>query len=74
MRIKMLATTSGSYDGIHIHTYDKDQEFEVGDNYMPEDLAKAFLASGAAKDVNAPSKKAPGPSETKDEKPDEKKK
>lgn len=78
MRIKMVETTSGSYDGIHIRTYDKDQEFEVGDGYMPADLARAFVDSGAAKELGTPAKKGtpPGPSETKEDekKPDEKKK
>jgi len=65
MRIKMLHTTTGSHDGIRIHTYEKGEEFEVGGGHMPDDLAKAFLESGAAEELGKDKKAPPGPSETK---------
>lgn len=78
MRIQMLTSAAGSYDGIHIRLYEQDEEFEVGSGFMSADLAKAFLESGAAKEVGEKPQKAtaPGPSETKVEgkKPDEGKK
>jgi len=74
MRIKMLHTTTGSHDGVRIHTYEKGEEFEVGHGHMPEDLARAFLESGAAEELGKEKKTPPGPSETKETPKDEKKK
>ena len=51
MRIRMLQTTTGSYDGTHTKEYEIGQEYSVGRDLISKDLADSFLASNAAVEV-----------------------
>jgi len=64
--IRMVKSQSGSYDGIHVRLYIKDDEYEIDGEFMPFSLAQAFLDSGVAVKADGP-KKAP-PTEIKEPK------
>ena len=51
MRIRMLQTTTGSYDGTHTKEYEIGQEYSVGHDLISKDLAASFLASNVAVEI-----------------------
>ena len=64
--IRMVKSQSGSYDGIHVRLYMKDDVYEVDGEFMPHSLSEAFLEQGVAVQSDAPKKGPAGPSELKD--------
>jgi len=62
MKIRMVRTTNGSPNGMHVLEYKKDEEYVVTGYPLPYELAESFIASGAAVQI----KEEPlGPSELK---------
>ena len=66
MKIRMLRSEYGSYDGAHVLLYNKDEEYVVGEGFMPYDLSEVFIEMKAAERIG---EKAPGPSEIKEAEP-----
>jgi hypothetical protein len=60
MKIRMLRTTSGSYDGVNTKEYVIGSEYAVGRDLISVDLAKVFIDSAAAVEIQEPADIAEG--------------
>lgn len=48
MKVRMTRTALGSEDGAHVKQYEEGVEYD-----LPEDLARTFIESGAARPVES---------------------
>lgn len=60
MKIRMLKTTSGSYDGVNTKEYIVGSEYAVGRDLISVDLAKVFIDSAVAVEIQEPDGVAEG--------------
>lgn len=51
LKIRMVRSEYGSYNGAHVMLYAEGKEFLVGEGFMPYNLAEVFLEIGAAEVV-----------------------